>query len=159
VRFLYDNEHTAMHHNTVKMYHGKVQQKKVWQKMRTQMVSAPPVTVSVTSNRNQQRLDILSYKGFHVDDQVVVVNPFKAYTFCDGKTGVIKKIVKEGHVHFFVEMSDSKINKLVSMTPNHMYYAGQKQNWVNLKLSQIDKQALNTTGAAGSVLGKRPHQP
>ena len=154
VRFLHDNQHTSLHVKAVKIYHPKV-----FAKLKAKSTYAPSAPSSISLPQSQPYQDISSYKHFSVGDQVLVVNPFQMYVFCHSQVGKIRKIIKDGHVHFFVEMCDVQLNNLVSSVQHQILYPGQKQNWVKLKLSQIKKQMPSTSGSSQSILGKRAHTP
>lgn len=152
VRVLLENEHTLAHAKTVQIYHPKV-----FAKLKAKSTPTPAAASALTLPPGPSYQDLSSYKHLSIGDRVLVVNPFKIYAFCHGHVGTIKKIIKDGHVHFFVEMCDAKLNDSVSTATHQMFYTGQKQNWAKLKLSNITKEVAPANGSAKSVLGKRAH--
>jgi hypothetical protein len=94
-----------------------------------------------------------------VGDAVKIVKTFQAYQFAKDLEGVVRKIVKDNHVYFCVELSDSDaLNKIEQANTGKTFYPGQEQTLMCCKISHVQKLSSNKPAAVSGMSkpGKRP---
>ena len=79
----------------------------------------------------------MSFKG---GDTVKIIKTLKTHTFCRGEVGRIKKIVKDGHVHFCVEFDSRDLQERIKLANRKQVYEWQTDlTWLRCQVSHIQK--------------------
>jgi hypothetical protein len=126
--------------------------------------SVPPAKNNTTAtapppSRIVNYKDLESHHGIAVGDAVKIVKTFQAYQFAKDLEGVVRKIVKDNHVYFCVELSDSDaLNKIEQANTGKTFYPGQEQTLMCCKISHVQKLSSNKPAAVSGMSkpGKRP---
>jgi len=103
--------------------------------------------------------DLELHNGIAVGDAVKIVKTFQAYQFAKDLEGVVRKIVKDNHVYFCVEVIDSDARrKIEQANTGKTFYPGQEQTLMCCKISHVQKLSSNKPAPVCSMskLGKRP---
>ena len=133
VRHLPGRKHTPAHHNLVRIYHPTI-----WNRIKGQTAPAVPPAVFSLPPPARPPTDLLSHAGHRVQDTVTILKTFKTHAFCQGLQGTIKKIIKDGHVRFFVELDDVSLGaKVERANESKELKEGQQKNWISCTVSQL----------------------
>ena len=103
--------------------------------------------------------DLESHHGIAVGDVVKIIKTFQAYQFAKDLEGVVRKIVKDNHVYFCVEVSDVDARrKIEQANTGKTFYPGQEQTLMCCKISHVQKLSSNKPAPVCNMskLGKRP---
>lgn len=168
--------HTQENVDIIKYYNPSI-----WKLIQGTLDPSPPPLPIINVNPPYvppQPIFLETYKGFSLGDTVRVIGCKKCYAFCRDSDAYVRKIYKNGHVYFFVEMCDSDLRKrgeqlsfpciysihslVLPLTKNmrdtvdlvnnkESRFKGQDKNWIYCKTCQILKKPQTLV----SSLGKR----
>jgi hypothetical protein len=144
VRCMVEQPHSLTAHNTVHLYHPSI-----WSLLREQNITPPTVPKSVfavplpprASAVRPRVRQLKSHMNFKIGDTVRIVKTLKNFTFCCGEVGRINKIVKDGHVHFCIELDSLGLQeriKLANRTPLVVWQADLPLSWLRCQISHIE---------------------
>jgi len=136
VRFLFERTHSPSAHNIVRLYHPSV-----WSLIKAQTnqpltIRKPVFAVPLPPKAKSEELNChMSFKG---GDTVKIIKTLKTHTFCRGEVGRIKKIVKDGHVHFCVEFDSRDLQERIKLANRKQIYEWQTDlTWLRCQVSHI----------------------
>ena len=78
-------------------------------------------------------------------DKVKIKNSFKSHQFCDGHEGVVREIIKDGHVHYCIQVAGILVagtalaSQIEGASAQEFVYPGQEKSWVLCKFLQVEK--------------------
>ena len=137
VRFMFERTHSPSAHGIVRLYHPSV-----WSLIKAQTKQPPAIRKPVFAvpllapKAKSEELNChLSFKG---GDTVKIIKTLKSHTFCRGEVGRIKKIVKDGHVHFCVEFESPDLQERIKLANRKQIYEWQTDlAWLRCQVSHI----------------------
>jgi hypothetical protein len=83
--------------------------------------------------------ELEEHMSFAKDEKVKIVLTLKPFSFCVGHAGFIHKIIKDGHVHFCVEIDDLAVRRKVELINNPCYPWFTDLAWLRCRVSHIKK--------------------
>lgn len=123
----------------VKLYHPTI-----WDRIKTQGQDAAAdvgasLPVAHTPKAPKAPVELKTYQTFRINDKVKVLKNLQCFPFCVGQTGFIRKIVKDGHVHFCIELDDPSIREKVKQVNDTRvpYKWFTEPTWLRCILSHI----------------------
>ena len=141
VRYMCENPHSPSAHGIVRMYHPAIWSR-IKEKLGQQPTPQAPVFAVPLPAPKPQFEELQCHMNYKMGDMVKVVKTFKHYTFCRGAVGHIRKIVKDGRVHFCVELEAADLQKLTKRANKKPVYSWQSDlSWLRCQIGHIEPVA------------------
>ena len=148
VRFDSATKHTPAQQNLIRMYHPTI-----WDVIKKQTLPPPPTpplfqlpnptTTSTVANATTHTYEKLQkHRGVSVGDKVKIKNSFKSHLFCDGHEGIVRAIIKDGHVHYCIQVcvyNAALMSQIERANAQKFVYPGQEKTWVLCKFVQVER--------------------
>jgi len=138
VRFRFERTHSPSAHNIVRLYHPSI-----WSLIKAQTSQPPlirkPVFAVPLPSPQAKSEELNCHMSFKGGDTVKIIKTLKTHTFCRGEVGRIKKIVKDGHVHFCVEFDSPDLQERIKLANKKQVYEWQTDlTWLRCQISHIE---------------------
>ena len=147
VRFMLERTLLPTAYNLVRLYHPSI-----WRLLKAQSDKPPSVKkpifavpLAATPPKAARVRELEVHMGFRKGDTVTVVQTLKPFTFCRGAFGRIAKIVKDGHVHFCVELDDPALQERLKLSNKAGYQWQTDLAMMRCRISHIQKVAAPPT--------------
>jgi len=140
VRFMVERPLCPLVHNRVGVYHPVI-----WKRIKERTnATAPAAGVGASTyvappRVSKKATELEEHMSFAKDEKVKIVLTLKPFSFCVGHTGFIRKIIKDGHVHFCVEIDDLAVRRKVELINNPCYPWFTDLAWLRCRVSHIKK--------------------
>ena len=148
VRFMFERTLLPTASSIVRLWHPSV-----WSRLKAQSSQPPPVTkpiFAVPLPRAARVKELKVHMGFRQGDSVKVVQTLKHFPFCLGAIGRIDKIVKDGHVHFCVELEDPALRERLKLLNRPVYEWHTDLAMMRCRISHIQHAAVPPTPTAAA---------
>jgi hypothetical protein len=150
VRFMIERALTSTATSIVRLWHPSV-----WSLLKAQSGQPPSVRKPVfavplpaTLPRAARVKELKVHMGFRQGDTVKVVQTLKPFPFCLGATGRIDKIIKDGHVHFCVELDDPALRERLKLRNSTAYQWHTDLAMMRCRISHIQRVPPTPAAAA-----------
>ena len=98
-----------------------------------------PTTPRLTGSKHEE---MTCHMGFKEGDTVQIRWAFRDYSFCVGEVGYIRRIVKDHHVHFLVELAAANARTRVEEANlkchTYLYEWHSDKTWIRCCISQLE---------------------